>query len=124
MAICGYCKEEYEKKRINQKYCSKKCKWRTRYYKHQKEQIERSKRYLKRTNYACMKTPERRRTNFLKRRTREKYPLKDKLCKFCGDKSTEHHHYTNPIEVDKFYFVCHKCHVEIERELKKTRKNA
>jgi len=74
--------------------------------------------YLKKINYASEKTPEQRRIRYIKRRTRKIYPLDLHFCEICGAKATEHHHYSNPIEVDKFNFVCHECHIKIHTSKK------
>lgn len=49
----------------------------------------------------------------LRRETRRLYPLKDKSCQFCPSQATHHHHYTKPIDVDCFWYVCTKCHNKI-----------
>jgi hypothetical protein len=51
----------------------------------------------------------------LKRLTRRYFPLDNQSCGSCGKKATERHHYSNPIEVHKFIFVCHPCHVILNR---------
>lgn len=96
------------------KYCCSDCnkilckKW---YKINQIRKINITKDYHQKTNYASEKTDKQRKLRYIKRETRRKYPLKNQLCFKCGDKATEHHHYTFPIEVDKFYYACHKCHV-------------
>ncbi len=51
--------------------------------------------------------------NIIRRKTREKYPIKGKFCEVCSNKAELRHHITFPMEVDKFIFVCKKCHGEI-----------
>ncbi len=48
-------------------------------------------------------------------KTKHDFPLKGKWCKFCNEKAQEHHHYTEPYQFDKFWFVCRKHHLEIHK---------
>lgn len=73
---------------------------------------------LKENNYAYEKTENQRFLRNIKRKTRFHFPLDNKSCDFCGSKATEHHHNTNPIEFDKFNYVCHNCHQRQHREEK------
>jgi len=77
--------------------------------------IKNSKKYQKLTNYSCEKTKKERKKRYIKRETRRKYPLKNKFCEFCGKTATEHHHNTNPIEINKFNYICHDCHFNNEK---------
>ncbi len=66
----------------------------------------------KRTNYAEDKGPERKAMMNIRSQTRRKYPLADNKCK-CGQQAACRHHTTDPMEVDKFDFMCRKCHDEL-----------
>jgi len=82
------------------------------YKRNKKYWIDHVKKHQKKTNYASEKTPEQRKIRYIKRRTRLLYPLYKCLkCKFCDNGATEHHHNTFPIEIDKFNYICHECHL-------------
>lgn len=82
--------------------------------------IKRAKEYVKKTHYKYEKTPEQRQIRGIKRQTRYYFPLNNHNCEFCGNKAIEHHHNTQPIEFDKFNYICKKCHKEIhKKEVKK-----
>jgi len=101
----GYCNE------CNKIKCREWYKKNKEYYKN--KVIER----LKENNYSYEKNEKQKRIRYIKRRTRLLYPLKGHHCEFCGAKATEHHHNTHPIKIDKFNFVCHKCHMKKDLEL-------
>ena len=71
----------------------------------------------KETNYSSKKTEIQKEIRNIKRRTRNHFPLKGKDCEICGDKAEVRHHTTNPIEYNKFEFLCHGCHVRTHIEL-------
>jgi len=48
----------------------------------------------------------------IRRKTRIKYPLEGNKCEKCNLDAKHRHHTTNPIEVDKFVFLCHKHHMK------------
>jgi hypothetical protein len=105
-----YYKENKDKVRNKQK----------EWYKENKDKrIKEIKKYQKNTNYQNEKTEKQRRVRYIKRRTRLLYPLNNHFCEFCGAKAIEHHHNTIPIEIDKFNFVCHNCHLDKNIEFKK-----
>ena len=68
-------------------------------------------------NYEAEKTEKQRKLRYIKRRTRLLYPLGRKKCEFCGFKATEHHHFTIPLKVHEFNFVCHDCHMELDEKM-------
>lgn len=111
--------------RIREKYFKDYCKEckkeisRDWYSKNKIYKIDKSRKYQKETNYASEKTPCQREIRYTKRRTRILYPLKNKFCEFCGGNASEHHHNTNPIEIDKFNFVCHICHNNLNKSFYK-----
>ncbi len=116
-----YCKDcsakEHKEYAKNNKYKIeiKSREWRDK----NKESLNKKQReYMKKTNYASEKTPNQRKIRYIKRETRRKYPLKNQQCKYCGEVATEHHHITKPITINEFEFVCHKCHVQAERQQK------
>ena len=86
------------------------------YRKNRKYKIAKSKQYQKDNNYACEKTEKQREVRYIKRKTRSLFPITNQKCK-CGFQATEHHHTTNPIEFDKFIYVCHKCHLKEDLKL-------
>jgi len=71
----------------------------------------------KRTGYAEDKTTDRKRDMNIRSQTRHKYPLADNKCN-CGKQAVCRHHTTEPMEVDKFDFMCRKCHDELHIKLK------
>ena len=87
------------------------------YKKNRKAKIAYTKKYQKDNNYASEKTPLQREIRSIKRKTRKSFPLENQKCDFCNLKATEHHHFTIPLEYDKFNFVCHSCHIEKDLEL-------
>lgn len=103
-------KEKYRKRRLERRDAI--LKYMKEYYKNNREKLILStKRRLKSNNYLQEKSPEQIIIRSIKRRTRQKYPLYKALkCEYCDNGATEHHHYTMPIEVDKFNFICHNCH--------------
>lgn len=101
----------------NMKHCRE---W---YNKNKTYKIKKNQNYQKETNYSCEKSDEEKKKRNIKRKTRRLYPLKNKKCKFCNEKATEHHHYTKPIEFNKFNYVCHKCHIKTNRKCKEVTKN-
>lgn len=99
-------KKDYKKNKI--KYIKKNI----NFYDENKEyNINRAKKYQKKTNYKSEKTNKERESRYVKKRTRTLFPFEGHNCEFCGKKATEHHHNTNPIKIDKFNFVCHNCHI-------------
>jgi hypothetical protein len=84
------------------------------YQKNRRRKIKYTMDYHKRTGYAAEKTEKQRKNRSIKRSTRYFFPLKNKICKVCGNPATEHHHITNPIQFDKFDYVCHKHHLELQ----------
>jgi hypothetical protein len=84
--------------------------WNRWYLKNREIKIQYTIKNLQINNYSYEKTPKQKAIRYIKNRTRKLFPLDNKTCEFCGDVATEHHHYTNPIEIDKFNFVCHRCH--------------
>ena len=71
-----------------------------------------------RDNYSLEKTQKQRRVRLIKRKTRKYFPLENKRCDFCFNAATEHHHNTNPIQFDKFNYVCHEHHVLLHEKEK------
>ena len=59
---------------------------------------------------------DRRKREGVRNKTRLKFPLDNKKCKLCGSKAVNRHHTTEPMEVDKFIFVCFECHNKIHFE--------
>jgi len=113
---CG--RELNNKHSLKTKYCSEEC-YKLGYYKNHKEERKKYQReYSKYIKYANEKGKEQRRVRYIKRRTRQIFSIEGHYCEFCGKKATERHHYTEPIEIDKFNFVCHECH-QIQNRIKK-----
>ena len=122
---CSKCGKEIIKNYNNQKYCeecSKKVmlekrkalakKW---YEKNRKNKLDYQREYNKKNNYSSEKTEKQRMIRSIKRETRHYFSLIGHNCEFCGNKATEHHHNTFPIEFDKFNYVYHKCHNIIQK---------
>lgn len=72
-----------------------------------------SKKHAQKNNYSHDKQGERKWKALMRKYTRIKYPLKGEVCEFCPNKATHHHHYTNPINPEKFWFVCKNSHDKI-----------
>lgn len=111
------------KENIARSYCTS-CKRiiNSLYYRNNRlKEINRVKKTLKEQNYKYEKTPKARRLRYIKRRTRYLYPLNRHRCEFCGRKATERHHNTRPIEIDKFNFVCHPCHLIQDKIIKEVK---
>lgn len=87
------------------------------YAKHKLEHNKYCSDRRKRTGYAEDKTPERRRDMLIRSKTRAKYPFGDNNCVQCDNKATQRHHTTDPMEVDKFDFMCRKHHDELHVKL-------
>lgn len=115
MKLCPGCKLREPGKSGKCKECQKKVndQWYEKNKDHHKNKILNR---LKETNYRAEKTPAQRVIRRLKERTRRNFPItKDTLCQICETQATERHHNTNPIQYDKFIFVCHNCHIDLER---------
>lgn len=115
--ICPHClvnEKEILKSGKRSSYCGECNRIRCRdYYLRNKGKLKsKARSYQKSTNYIAEKTTKQRRLRHIKRRTRQLYSLKGHFCEFCGSKAEEHHHNTQPIEIDRFNFVCHSCHVK------------
>lgn len=109
----NYNKKDYKKNKL--KYIKKNQKF---YDNNKVHIIKRVRNRQIETNYKSEKSNKQRKERYIKKRTRTLFPIKNQLCEFCGKPSTEHHHNTNPIEIDKFNFVCHSCHVICHRSEK------
>lgn len=95
---------------------SKKEEFRKYYLSHRIQIINRVKMNQKKNNYCSEKTLKQRKIRYIKRRTRQLYPLEGHFCEVCSNKATERHHNTSPIEIDKFNYLCHKCHILIHQK--------
>jgi len=112
-------KENKEKvKEYNIKWQRENLEKKREYYKKNKKKIDEYDRKWKRE---YNQKPEVRIKSSIKRKTNRKFPLKNKLCEYCDEKAEEHHHYTEPYKFDKFWFVCKKHHLEIERGVELTK---
>lgn len=74
---------------------------------------------LKELNYSPEKTVEQKILRGIKRQTRYYFPLIGHKCEFCGKPAEERHHNTSPIQFDRFNYVCHICHIKLERKNKR-----
>ena len=84
-------------------------------YKRDKVKILHSlKKRNQKNGYAYDKKPKRMRDQLVRAHTRNKYPLKGNDCLFCDIPAEHRHHITEPIEIDKFIFLCKNHHKEIE----------
>lgn len=92
-------------------------KWDRWYGKNRNKKIEYSKKYSKDTNYKHHKVEKQRIIRNIKRRTRYHFPLEGNNCK-CGKNAEVRHHTTQPIEYDKFDFLCKSCHKDVHKKSK------
>ena len=84
------------------------------YYKKNKEKLRiMSLRCRQKNGYAYEKTPERKSRAKIRVATNNKYPLKGNVCEICGKPAEHRHHTTEPMEIDKFMFLCKYHHDEI-----------
>ena len=83
-------------------------------YKRDREKIlVKAKEWHKKNNYAYFKSGKPKENNLIRRHTRLRYPLKGNNCQFCSKPAEHRHHTTEPIEIDKFIFLCKYHHDEI-----------
>jgi len=120
MKLCPRCKTREVHIRPNGKlapYCLECKRVYTKEYslKNRERVLEREKIYRK--------SEKKKRYDSIRLETNRIYPLKGQLCNFCDESATEHHHYTYPIEVDKFVYTCHPCHTIENRLMKKDPEN-
>jgi len=88
------------------------------WYKNNKQNhLKNVKKRQKDNNYSYEKTEKQRMIRNIKRKTRYYFLLEGHNCEFCGKIATEHHHYTIPIEFDKFNYVCPECHLKEDKKL-------
>lgn len=85
------------------------------YEEHKEYKLIQIKLWQKKHHYSSDKFPHRKKITNIRRKTRYFFPLKNKRCEFCYNLAVEHHHYTQPIEIDKFWFVCHSCHLILNK---------
>jgi len=103
---CPKCKALYDKK-YKFKNKLKIMKQAKQYYQLNKIKIDEYNRtYLK----TYQETIKRKNLRAIRALTRIYFPITNQKCNFCKSRAKQHHHYINPIEYDKFYFVCKKCH--------------
>jgi hypothetical protein len=103
---------EKSKNLEHKKYC------REYYQKHKKERIISMLKIQKANGYISEKSEKQRSLRKIKRRTRYHFPLYKCLkCEFCNYGATEHHHNTFPIKFNKFNFVCHSCHTQLNLKM-------
>jgi hypothetical protein len=117
-------KEYYQKNKL--KILEKMREYSQKYYIKNRESIlNKAKEDRIKYGYAYEKTEARRRYRRILKRTRKMYPLEGHLCDFCdeNESATEHHHFTNPPEVHKFFYVCRKHHREEDKLMKKDRES-
>ena len=96
-------------KRKSEKEKEKMREW---YKKNRGHHIAKVQARQKANGYTSEKTKSQRKIRYIKRRTRLLYPLLRQRCEFCLMPSEEHHHTTQPLQIHKFVFVCHECHME------------
>lgn len=88
--------------------------YRRKYYEENKEALNlMSKQCRQRNGYAYEKTPARKARARIRVMTNNKYPLKGNDCIFCDSPAENRHHTTEPMEVDKFVFLCEMHHNKI-----------
>jgi len=109
---CNLCyKRDYRRinkdkiKRVKERY----------YINHRKEFNERAKNWTKKNGYKPnrIETEESKRLHAIRSETRRLYKLGTAKCEFCNSLAKQHHHYSEPIQVHYFWYVCTKCHNKI-----------
>ena len=118
--ICGFCKinEEKNKKRNICASCYAKD-WRKNNPEKIRAYLDRTYERRKEVNRKYIHSPKfkeglklRREEELVRAKTRQKYPLKGNKCVKCGKNAKHRHHTTEPLETDKFLFLCRKCHLK------------
>lgn len=117
MSSKKYMKEYRRKNKEHIKEVSQK-----RYLKNRERIIEKAKKWaIENNEKARAKYSKRyykdRELILLRKKTQYYFPLKGHNCEFCVAKATQHHHNTQPIEFDKFNYICMECHREIHGTL-------
>ena len=86
-------------------------KWSDKYYeRNRKLLLAKQKQKHRENGYAKYKKGDELKAQKVRRLTRLKYPLNGKKCKFCDNSAKHRHHTTKPLKVDKFLFLCERCH--------------
>lgn len=67
----------------------------------------------KTVKYRMEKTPKEVAKRYIKRKSRYHYSLDEQKCETCNAPAECRHHTTDPIEFDKFQFLCNRCHKEV-----------
>ncbi len=89
------------------------------HYQKNKERIKiNQKKYAKRHSDIYSKTPDRIAARKIRDRTRWHFPIDGQTCAHCSEPATERHHTTKPMQVNKFKYFCHDCHVDEENRLR------
>lgn len=96
-------RSEKQRKKVRENY----------YEEHQEYFNNYSREYRKRTNNVFDKIGKRKHDSLVRSKTRAKYHIVGVKCEFCKDIAKNRHHTTEPMEVDKFLFLCEKCHDKI-----------
>ena len=81
------------------------------YYANNREEIAKKKKIKnQKTSYEYDRVESTRKKAIIRDKTRKMFPLKGQVCVKCGSDAEHRHHTTDPIEWDKFDFLCEKCH--------------
>jgi len=127
--MCMDCKKAYMKiyyQNNKDKFISKNPnnkKYAREYYEKNKDKLkEYAKNRRIETNYKYEKTDKERHDRSIKRITREMFKIDGEKCIKCGKFAECRHHTSDPIEFDKFDFMCDICHKEKHNNLNKQRR--
>ncbi len=83
------------------------------YRRNKKRLLGKNKAWRQENGYSDCKTPRQRHDSNVRRKTRLKYPLEGQKCEQCPKAAEHRHHTTNPLEIDKFLFLCEFHHLKI-----------
>ncbi len=116
--LCGACKaKEYRKRKpevaiaYRERTKERREKKRLVYYKKNKERLlSNAKKSLQEKGYPYERNEKRKKASALRAQTAKKYPLDNQKCIKCSNKAEHRHHTTEPMHIDKFLFLCERCH--------------
>jgi len=117
--IKAYLKRTKDKRREKAKEYNEKTKDKRKiydreYYEQNREaRIKSQHEIKKRSGWAYEKTADRKLRASIREKTRRKYPLEGANCVECEKPAKHRHHTTEPMEVDRFLFLCTKHHNDI-----------
>ena len=89
-------------------------------YKNKNREVvnQKAREYGKKTNWVAQKKKENKRDRNIRGLTAYHFPIDGQTCAHCSEPATERHHTTKPMQVNKFKYFCHDCHVDEENRLR------